>query len=141
LNTGYIRNFMIAFGPISSIFDFLTFFVMIVVFKASVPTADFPPLFQTAWFVESLFTQTLVIFAIRTREVPFFKSKPSKWLVINITAILAIALLIPYTVFGEFFKFVPLPPNFLLILVIFIVVYLVLVEMMKKWFYRRFPVL
>jgi Mg2+-importing ATPase len=70
LGTNYIRKFMLSFGPISSIFDFLTFFVMIVIFKAN------EPLFQTAWFIESLFTQTLVIFAIRTRMVPFWKSKP-----------------------------------------------------------------
>ena len=68
LGTNYIRKFMLSFGPISSIFDFLTFFVMIVIFKAN------EPLFQTAWFIESLFTQTLVIFAIRTRMVPFWKS-------------------------------------------------------------------
>ena len=66
LQSSFVRNFMLAFGPISSIFDFLTFFVMIFVFKASAP------LFQTAWFVESLFTQTLVIFVIRTRTTPSF---------------------------------------------------------------------
>ena len=123
---------MMSFGPISSIFDFLTFFVMIFVFKASAP------LFQTAWFVESLFTQTLVIFAIRTRKIPFYRSKPSRLLVLNIVVILAVALVLPFTVVGDFFSFVPLPLNFLLILVVFIVVYLVLVELMKKWFYRRY---
>ena len=131
LGTGFIRKFMLAFGPISSIFDFLTFFVMIVIFKAK------EPLFQTAWFVESLFTQTLVIFAIRTRMVPFWKSKPSKLLILNIVAILAVALVIPYTVVGDFFHFTPLPPKFLGILVVFIVVYLGLVELVKIWFYRK----
>jgi P-type Mg2+ transporter len=132
LNTSFIRNFMISFGPISSIFDFLTFFVMLVIFKASAP------LFQTAWFVESLFTQTLVIFAIRTRKIPFYRSKPSRLLVINIFIILALALILPFTVLGSFFSFVALPVKFLLILVVFIIVYLVLVEIVKKWFYRRY---
>ena len=131
LGTGFIRKFMLAFGPISSIFDFLTFFVMIVIFKAN------EPLFQTAWFIESLFTQTLVIFAIRTRMVPFWKSKPSKALILNIVVVLAVAMALPFTFFRKYFKFAPLPPKFLIILVIFIVVYLGLVELVKLWFYRK----
>ncbi|MGD0780946.1 MAG: magnesium-translocating P-type ATPase [Dehalococcoidales bacterium] len=132
MNTSFIRNFMITFGPISSVFDFLTFFVMLFVFNASAP------LFQTAWFIESLFTQTLVIFVIRTRKIPFYKSKPSKLLVFNIVIILVIALILPFTFFGNFFSFVSLPVNFMAILVAFIIVYLVLVEIVKKWFYRKF---
>ena len=132
LDTTFIRNFMIFFGPISSIFDFLTFGVMIFYFKAS------GPLFQTAWFVESLFTQCLVIFAIRTRTVPFFLSKPNKLLVLNVALVLIVALLFPFTYIGNFFSFVPLPYTFLMVLIAFIVVYLVLVELMKKWFYRRY---
>ena len=132
LRTSFIRNFMLFFGPISSIFDFLTFFIMIYVFKATAP------LFQTAWFVESLFTQSLVIFVIRTRTVPFFRSKPSKLLVINVAIVLLVALVLPFTLLGDVFGFVPLPPTFLLILIGFIVVYLFLVELMKSWFYRRF---
>jgi Mg2+-importing ATPase len=132
MNTSFIRNFMFSFGPISSVFDFLTFFVLLFVFKASAP------LFQTAWFIESLFTQTLVIFAIRTRMIPFYKSKPSKLLVINIVIILAVALILPFTILGNFFSFVSLPVNFLIILVVFIIVYLGLVEIVKKWFYRKF---
>jgi Mg2+-importing ATPase len=132
LHAPFIRNFMISFGPISSIFDFLTFFVMLFVFKANAP------LFQTAWFIESLFTQTLVIFAIRTKKIPFYRSKPSKFLWLNITVILIFALGLPFTIVGTFFGFVALPPNFLLILAAFIVTYLGLVELMKIWFYRRY---
>ena len=132
LKTSFIRNFMVSFGPISSVFDFLTFFVMLVIFKASAP------LFQTAWFVESLFTQTLIIFAIRTKKVPFFKSVPSKSLVLNIMVVLAFAVALPFTSIGGFFSFVPLPVNFLLILIGFIFVYFVLVERVKAWFYTRF---
>ncbi|MDD5190528.1 MAG: HAD-IC family P-type ATPase, partial [Dehalococcoidales bacterium] len=133
LRTSFIRNFMLVFGPVSSIFDFLTFFVMLVVFKADAP------LFQTAWFVESLFTQSLAIFIIRTRTVPFYKSKPNKWLILNISAILVVAVLLPFTPLGKIFSFVPLPPTFLLILLGFIIIYLGLLEMMKRWFYRRNP--
>jgi Mg2+-importing ATPase len=124
---------MLAFGPISSIFDFATFFVMLYGFNARNNAA----LFQTAWFVESLFTQTLVIFVIRTRAVPFFLSKPNKWLTINIAVILGLAILLPYTPLGQVFGFVPLPMTFLLVLVGFIVVYLILVEFMKIWFYQH----
>ena len=133
LRTSFIRNYMIAFGPISSIFDFATFFVMLYVFHAWSNAS----LFQTAWFVESLFTQTLVIFVIRTRTVPFFQSKPNKWLTINIAVILGLALILPYTQLGKIFNFVPLPVTFLLMLVGFIVVYLALVELMKIWFYQH----
>ena len=131
LRTAFVRDFMLFFGPISSIFDFLTFFVMWYGFKAT------EPLFQTAWFVESLFTQSLVIFVIRTRQIPFWKSKPSKLLVWNIAIVLLVALILPFTI-GNLFGFVPLPPKFLLILVAFIVIYLGLVELVKIWFYRRY---
>jgi Mg2+-importing ATPase len=132
LQVSFIRNFMVVFGPISSIFDFLTFFVLLFVLKASAP------LFQTAWFLESLFTQTLVIFAIRTRKVPFYQSKPSKFLALNIAIILSLALALPFTPVGKFFSFVVLPTNFFLILAAFIVGYLGLVELVKQSFYRRY---
>jgi Mg2+-importing ATPase len=131
LNTTFIRNFMLFFGPISSVFDFLTFFVMIFVFKAS------GPLFQTAWFVESLFTQSLVIFVIRTRTTPFFHSKPNRLLVFNVAAVLVVALLFPFSPLAGFFGFVPLPYTFLLVLMLFTVVYLGLVELVKMLFYGR----
>ena len=133
LQTSFIRDFMIFFGPVSSIFDFLTFFVMLRFFKASAP------LFQTAWFVESLFTQSLVIFVIRTRQIPFYRSKPNKLLVLNIAIILILAITLPFTAVGAYFGFVALPPAFLLVLAAFVVTYLALVELMKIWFYRRYP--
>jgi P-type Mg2+ transporter len=132
IDTSFIRNFMIFFGPISSIFDFLTFYVMLTYFKAS------PPLFQTAWFVESLFTQSLVIFVIRTRMIPFFRSAPSGLLLLNVFIVLGAALLFPFTVLRDFFGFVPLPYTFLIVLVVFIVLYLGLVELTKTWFYKRY---
>jgi Mg2+-importing ATPase len=135
LDISYIRNFMIFFGPISSIFDFLTFFIMIGIFSAYVP---FEPLFQTAWFIESLCTQTLVIFAIRTRRSPFYKSRPSKLLTFTSLAVVAVALLLPFTPLGDWFGFVRPPPAFFVFLLAFVVVYLTMVETLKRWFYKRF---
>ncbi len=133
----FIRDFMLAFGPISSIFDFLTFGIMIFLFAAGTP--DKAALFQTAWFVESLSTQTFVIFVIRTRKIPFFKSRPSRILSGFSIGVVALAWIIPFTPLGALFGFIPLPAEFLLLLVAMLGVYLVLVEVMKRWFYGRRP--
>jgi len=133
LDIPYIRRFMLALGPISSIFDFLTFFIMLFVFNAGVP------LFQTAWFIESLCTQTLVIFVIRTRKTPFYKSKPSRPLLFSSLSIVGVALILPYIPkVGELFGFEAPPLTFFLILAGLIGAYLVLVEIVKKWFVKRY---
>jgi Mg2+-importing ATPase len=135
LDISYVRNFMIYFGPISSVFDFLTFFSVLYIFNAW----DKGPLFQTAWFVESLCTQTLVIFAIRTRKAPFFKSRPSKTLLISSLAVVAVAIFLPFTPLGvRAFQFVPLPPEFFLFLAAFVTAYFVMVESLKTLFYKRY---
>jgi Mg2+-importing ATPase len=126
----FVREFMVFFGPISSLFDFLTFFVMIAIFHAS------EPLFQTAWFLESLSTQTLVIFVIRTRKTPFYKSKPSMYLVLGALGVVVFALILPFTALGQFFSFVRPPVSFLVILLAFIGTYLGLAEFLKRWFYK-----
>jgi Mg2+-importing ATPase len=128
-----IRRFMIFFGPISSIFDFMTFGVMLFVFHAR------GSLFQTAWFTESLATQSLVIFAIRTRRSPFFRSRPSLALVIGTLASVGAGLLLPFTPVGSWFGFTPLPAAFLGILAAMVVVYLALVEIGKSFFFGRHP--
>ncbi|MEM3003960.1 MAG: magnesium-translocating P-type ATPase [Candidatus Bathyarchaeia archaeon] len=127
----FVRKSMIFFGPISSAFDFLTFFVMLLIFKAT------EPLFQTAWFLESLCTQTLVIFVIRTRRTPFYKSRPSRLLAFSALAVVAAALLMPFTPLGGIFKFVQPPPAFFGILAGLVSVYLLVVELVKRWFFRR----
>jgi len=134
LQVSYIRNFMLFFGPISSLFDFLTFFIMLYVFSAG-PGGH---LFQTAWFIESLCTQTLVIFVIRTRRSPFFKSRPSKLLVISSFAVVGLAILIPFTPLGGVFQFIPPPPGFFLFLAAFVAVYLTMTESLKRVFYKRY---
>jgi Mg2+-importing ATPase len=135
LDISYIRRFMVVMGPVSSIFDFLTFFIMLVVFQASVHV------FQTAWFVESLSTQTLVVFVLRTRKTPFYKSKPGKYLLISSLAIVATAFALPYTPLGAIFQFVPPPATFYPALAALIIAYIFLVEFVKKWFTKRFAYL
>jgi Mg2+-importing ATPase len=134
LDISYIRRFMLLFGPISSIFDFLTFLIMLYVFNAWNNSS----LFQTAWFVESLSTQTLIIFVIRTRKSPFWRSRPGNLLIISSFTIVAAAILIPYTIIGAWFDLIALPPSFYLFLVGFTVTYLLLVEIMKRWFYKKY---
>ncbi len=132
MDVSMVRKFMMFFGPVSSVFDFLTFFIMLLVFNATAA------LFQTAWFIESLSTQTLVIFVIRTRRVPFFRSRPSKLLTFSSLLIVAIALLLPMTGLGALFFFVAPPLEFFAFLAVLIVTYLVLAEITKMWFYKRY---
>jgi Mg2+-importing ATPase len=127
----FIRHFMIAFGPISSLFDFLTFGVMLWVFHAT------HGLFQTGWFVESLATQTLVIFVIRTRRVPFFRSAPGRALAVTSLACVAVGAIIPFTPAAALFGFRPLPIAFFAILAAMVVSYLALVELGKAVFFAR----
>ncbi|MBS7606768.1 magnesium-translocating P-type ATPase [Candidatus Bathyarchaeota archaeon] len=128
----FVRRFMVVFGPISSLFDFLTYFMMLLAFKAA------EPLFQTAWFLESLLTQTLVVFIIRTRLSPFYRSRPSKALIFTSASVIIFALVLPYTWLGTVFRFVQPPIEFYLALAAIIGAYLALVETAKSWFYRRY---
>jgi Mg2+-importing ATPase len=140
----FIRRFMVSLGPVSSLFDFLTFFSMLFIIIPIIPAVTLlanptysQQLFQTAWFIESLCSQVLVVFVIRTRRTPFWKSKPSKYLVISSIAIVAFALAVPYTPLGELFSFVPPPPLFFAALAILLASYLLLAEAVKVWFYKR----
>jgi len=134
LNISLIRRFMIFFGGISSLFDFLTFFLLLTVFMAW----DKPALFQTAWFIESLCTQTLVVFVIRTRRTPFYRSKPSRALLLTTFFILLFALSLPLTVIGSWFGFIALPPVFYPLLLIMVGSYLAMVEFTKVLFYHHY---
>jgi Mg2+-importing ATPase len=132
-DTRFIRRFMIFFGPISSIFDFATFGIMIWVFNAHAP------LFRSGWFVESLATQSLIIFAIRTRRIPFFRSRPSTPLAIATIVCVTIGLLLPFSPLAHVLGFTALPAGFLAAVVAMILVYLALVELGKRRFYRVRP--
>ncbi len=129
-NLSFIRRFMLVFGPISSIFDFLTFGMMVWIFHAS------GGLFQSGWFVESLATQTLVIFVIRTRRVPFFRSRPSRPLLLATLACVAFGAVLPFTALGSLLGMRPLPPLFFGILAAMVAIYLALVEGAKFFFFR-----
>jgi Mg2+-importing ATPase len=133
----FIRRFMVTLGPVSSLFDFVTFFTMLFVFQAVIDPVLFPSVFQTAWFTESLCSQTLVVLIIRTRRVPFYKSKPSKYLTIMLAGVIGFALLVPYTPLGDFFGFAPPPPAFYLALAGILGAYALLAEVVKRWFYNR----
>jgi len=129
LDMNFVRNFMLVIGPISSLFDFLTFYIMLAVLEAD------EKLFQTGWFVESLCTQVLVIFIIRTRGNPL-KSRPHPLLTATSLAVVAIAVLLPFTPIGTYFGFVPPPAKFYFILGAMVLVYLFAVELAKQGFYR-----
>ena len=126
----FIRHFMSVFGPVSSIFDFLTFWVMLSLLHAG--HAEF----RTGWFVESIATQTLVVYVIRTRRVPFFKSRPSLPMLFVPTGAALVGAILPYTGLAHLLGFTPLPTTFFLLLFGMVVVYLILVEVAKTRFYR-----
>ncbi len=132
-DTAFIRRFMTFFGPISSIFDFATFGIMIWVFNANAA------LFRSGWFVESLATQSLVIFAIRTRRIPFFHSRPSTPLTVATTICVAVGVLLPFSPLAGVLGFTALPAAFMAALAAMIVVYLLLIELGKRRFYRVRP--
>jgi hypothetical protein len=124
---------MIYFGPLSSVFDFLTFGVMLWVFHAG------PTQFRSGWFVESLATQTLVIFAIRTRRIPFFRSHPSLPLTLAALGVVTVGTLLPATPLAHFLGFQPLPGGFFAALGGMVLCYLALIEIGKRIFYGAAP--
>ena len=130
LDLNFIRNFMLVIGPISSVFDFLTFYVLLEVLHAD------EKLFQTGWFVESLCTQVLVIFIIRTRGWPF-KSRPHPILTLTSLVVVAAAIGLPLTPLGSYFGFVAPPAYFYSALLLMVVTYLVFVQWVKHIFYQK----
>jgi len=125
----FIRRFMLCFGPLSSVFDFVTFGVMVWVFHSG------PAQFRSGWFVESLATQTLVIFAIRTRRVPFFRSHPSRPLTLSALAVVTVGAVLPSTPLAHTLGFQPLPGLFFAALAAMVIAYLGLIEVGKRLFY------
>jgi len=128
---GYIRKVMIFFGPISSVFDFATFGVLLLFGAAQ-------PMFNTIWFLESLATQTFVIHMIRTSKIPFLESKPSPMLLLTSVFIVTVGLLITMSPLADAFGFVHPTPFYLLAVAGIVFVYLVVVQLMKMWFVRRY---
>jgi Mg2+-importing ATPase len=131
-NVKSIQRFMLFIGPVSSIFDFATFAVMLFIFKAN---AD---LFHTGWFIESLVTQTVVIYVIRTVKIPLFESRPARFLVLTSLIIIAFGILLPFTPLAKGFGLV-IPPNFyFIVLGLIVAVYLVMVYFAQQIFIKKF---
>jgi Mg2+-importing ATPase len=129
-NTKFIRNYMILFGLVSSIFDFLTFGTLLFVFHAS------PEEFQTGWFVESLITELVIALVVRTRHL-FLRSRPGKLLLTSTLIFIGVALVLPYLPFISVFGFVPLPAPLMLTMLGLTALYVVATELTKKFFYSR----
>jgi Mg2+-importing ATPase len=130
---GNIVRFMFFIGPISSIFDYATYFTMLYVFNAWTN----PALFQTGWFVESILTQTIVIHIIRTARIPFIESRASPALIATTLIIVSIGMMIPFSGLGPILGFVPLPLGYWPLLALMILSYVVLTHLVKTWFVRR----
>jgi Mg2+-importing ATPase len=126
---GLVRRFMLFFGTISSLFDFLTFAVLLGPFHAT------PQLFRTGWFIESMATQTLVLAAVRTRRTPFWRSVPAVALVVAALTVVLVAVLLPFTPVAGPLGFVRPPATLLLTVVLLVVVYLLLVDQGKRLFF------
>lgn len=126
----FIRRFMVTFGLVSSVFDYLTFAVLLWVLKADAAQ------FRTGWFVESVISAASIVLVIRTRG-PLFRSRPSRWLVAATVAVVGLTLLLPWTPLGHLFGLVPLPPVFLALLAVILAAYVASAETAKGWFYRH----
>jgi len=129
-DTHYFGRYIAVFGLVSSVFDFLTFYVLYKVFSLGESG------FQTGWFIESIATQVLIIYIIRTKQVPFFKSFPSLPVVFSTLGIVGLAWIIPFTSLGEALGFSILPGSVILAIVLIVAVYLLVGEVVKSFFYR-----
>jgi Mg2+-importing ATPase len=129
-NIRFIGRFMIEFGVLSSVFDFLTFWVLLAVFSVT------PTLFRTAWFIESLLTELAIALVVRTRR-PFLSSRPGTLFLILTVGMLALTVAIPFMPYSGLLGFEPLPPILLATLGAIAALYVAAAELTKRWFYRR----
>jgi len=129
-NVGFIRNFMLTFGLLSSVFDYVTFGVLLLVLHATVDQ------FRTGWFMESVISASLIVLVIRTQG-PLFKSRPSKYLLFATVAVVIATILLPFVGFAKLFGFVPISPSFILFTAIIVGLYILSAELTKRFFYKR----
>jgi Mg2+-importing ATPase len=132
---GQITKFILFIGPISSIFDYTTFFVMLYLFGCWDPSRA--PVFQTGWFVESLITQTLIIHVIRTKKIPFLQGRASWPLTITTAVVICIGMWLPYSPLAAALGFTHLPPLYWPILFVTLLCYVVLTQIVKMWLMRK----
>jgi Mg2+-importing ATPase len=130
----FIRNFMFTFGTLSSVFDYLTFGVLLFVLHAT------PEQFRTGWFLESVISASLVVLVIRSRR-PFLKSKPGRLLLLATLLVAGVALLLPLSPVAAVFDFRPLPPVFLAVMGVIVMFYLIAADMVKRVFYAKMKLL
>ena len=131
-----LSRFMIYIGPISSIFDIVTYLVMWYVFSCNSP--EHQTLFQTGWFVEGLLSQTLIVHMIRTRKIPFIQSRAT-WPVMGLTfLIMAVGILIPFTAFGRSIGLTALPLGYFPWLIGILLSHCILTQLVKNWYIRKF---
>jgi Mg2+-importing ATPase len=129
-DAGFIRDYMVLFGLVSSLFDVLTFAILLFVFGAGDSE------FRTGWFVESLLTELVIALVVRTRH-PFFASRPSNALLGSTCVFIAVTLVLPYLPTNALFGFEPLPAPLMLALIALTVLYVFATELAKRFFYRR----
>jgi Mg2+-importing ATPase len=148
-NIGNIRRFMYFIGPMSSIFDYATFFLMLFFFGCIAFTSPstsaaskvyLEKLFHTGWFVESILTQTLIVHVIRTKRIPFIQSRASPIMLFFTLLVMAIGVALPYSPLADFLGFVPLPVIYWAWIAAFLVLYSALTHFVKSWFFRKFGV-
>jgi Mg2+-importing ATPase len=150
-NIRSIQNFMVFIGPVSSVFDYATWFLMLYVFgciaygHSGTPEATkshLEQLFHSAWFVESIVTQTLIVHIIRTRRIPFIQSRASPTMLLTTLSVIAVGIWLPFSPapIAHYLGLVPLPWVFFLWLLLFALTYCVLTHTVKTWFYKRFGV-
>jgi Mg2+-importing ATPase len=125
-----IRKFMITFGIVSSVFDYLTFGVLLLALHATQVQ------FRTGWFLESVVSASLIVLVIRSRR-PSFKSRPGKYLIMATLSIVVVTLIVPFTPFAEIFGFSPLPFSFFLLIGIIVLFYIITAEIAKTVFYKK----
>ncbi len=129
-----IKRFIIFFGPISSLFDYGTYFVMLYVFNSW----NNPTLFHTGWFVESLLTQTLIVHIIRTGKIPFFESRASWPVIVSTLSVISVGIFLPFSPFAGVFQFSPLPPLYFGLLFIGLILYFLITQFLKVWFIKKY---
>jgi Mg2+-importing ATPase len=129
-NIAFIRKFMLTFGLVSSVFDYLTFGVLLLILHAT------PDQFRTGWFMESVISASIIVLVIRSRR-PFFKSRPGRYLFVATIAVVIATLVFPFTPVGEIFGFIPLPASFLAMMGLIVVLYILMAELVKKIFYQK----
>ncbi|NCR45296.1 MAG: magnesium-translocating P-type ATPase, partial [Microcystis aeruginosa SX13-01] len=133
---GDIQKFMLYIGPMSSIFDYVTYALMWFVFQAN--TVEQQALFQTGWFVESLMTQTLIVYIIRTPKIPFLQSRPSLPMLLVTLTVMAVAIYLPFSPIASGLGFVPLPAKYFFWLALILSSYCVLTQLVKTWFVKKY---